>query len=239
MRCSRVECVSEWRLRCKARLIEKLCKKCWANDSQKRQDAMERAVGVRDGASMFTEKEIAAMTEELDKQRTQPQTIYGMYNQRNQFGELIPWTVRSPRELVTLCLHAIGEKDFTIDVPEGISSVDVSLKGRDFQGVSKWKDFDLNFTNPAIEWNGATPELMLADLCEQFNCTHTIKDGKISVHGKDKGEGTWLHWGRRDCKDTVKYVANDTEHVADLSTMPSYCTVCGGEGGTHKIGCKR
>ncbi len=85
--------------------------------------------------------------------------IEGWYNQLDSFGNLIPWTVRSPTELAALCLTKMGESGYAIDMPAGLASpglaVDFFLKA---SGV-----------NPPINWDGIPPAQALQQLCDQFN----------------------------------------------------------------------
>ena len=47
-------------------------------------------------------------------------SISGSYNQLDNRGKLIPWTIRSPVELAQLCIAAMGEKGAKIILPDGL-----------------------------------------------------------------------------------------------------------------------
>ena len=91
--------------------------------------------------------------------------IHGWYNQLDPHGKLIPSTVRSPTELATLCLQAMGVARYTVDMPPGISS-------RDAANIPEFLVSGVNFPpvgiNPPCDWfadNAATALAQLCDLC--------------------------------------------------------------------------
>jgi hypothetical protein len=70
--------------------------------------------------------------------------ISGVYNQPDPHGILYPWSVKRPSELARLCLEAMGETNFMIDVP------DVAL--------------------PPVNWDAANPAQALSSLAESLGC---------------------------------------------------------------------
>ena len=112
--------------------------------------------------------------------------LNGCYNQLDPHGKLIWWTVRSPLELAILCLDAMGETGYEIDMPPGLSSKAARIlltpprvKGRGRPKVGEVvrppEDFlapGTNLpptgTNPPINWEGEVPAQALQRLCDIF-----------------------------------------------------------------------
>lgn len=92
-------------------------------------------------------------------------SISGSYNQYDEHQKLVPWTIRSPTELATLCLDAMGEEGYQIDLPEGLSQAD----GADIDRYL-WagENFPQSQTNPPVVWDYTPPAEALARLCEQY-----------------------------------------------------------------------
>lgn len=92
-------------------------------------------------------------------------TITGCYNQLDPNGKLVPWTVRSPYELCLLCLRAMGETRFVIDMPPGLTSA----VG---QGISDYLVAGSNLpptgVNPPVQWDGENPAQALQRIAELF-----------------------------------------------------------------------
>lgn len=91
--------------------------------------------------------------------------ISGCYNQLDPNGKLIPWMIRSPYELAVLCLQAMGETNYTIDMPAGLSAA-AGQALSNFLGVGQ--NFQATGTNPPIDWECEVPAVALMRLCEQF-----------------------------------------------------------------------
>jgi hypothetical protein len=71
--------------------------------------------------------------------------ITGWYNQRQPNGRLVPHRERSPRQLATRLLEALGETEFDVaDLPNGF--------------------------RPEVQWRGANPAVELDRLCELLGC---------------------------------------------------------------------
>lgn len=96
-------------------------------------------------------------------------TLAGVYNQLDPHNKLVPWTIRSPKELVELCLEAMGERNYSIDVPPGVSGADYADKG-DWFDLGANTPFGAGLVNPFVEWNVETPAQALSRLCGLFNC---------------------------------------------------------------------
>lgn len=91
--------------------------------------------------------------------------ISGSYNQLDPHGKLIPWMIRSPYELAVLCLQAMGETNFSVDMPAGINSA-AGAALSEFAGVGQ--NFPASGTNPPIDWNAEVPAIALQRLCDMF-----------------------------------------------------------------------
>lgn len=104
-------------------------------------------------------------------------TISGAYNQLDDHGKLIPWTIRSPMELVKLCLDAMGEfrvnqllgQNFfntSVDMPPGLDSKVGALAEKlnpPWIGVKPTTG-----TNPPINWVNEKPMYALQQICDLF-----------------------------------------------------------------------
>jgi hypothetical protein len=91
--------------------------------------------------------------------------VNGMYNQLDPFGKLIPWTTRSPRELATLLLMAMGESKYEIDLPDGITRA----QGAAFARILRpGENFPPSGTNPCFNWEAEPPAQALQRLCDIF-----------------------------------------------------------------------
>lgn len=105
--------------------------------------------------------------------------MFGHYNQLDDHGKLIPRTVRSPTQLAALCLAAMGETSFSIDLPAGLayaagggipagSGDDVTI---DFttEYLALGQNLPPSGTNLRVQWgNGITAAQALAQLCARF-----------------------------------------------------------------------
>lgn len=91
--------------------------------------------------------------------------VSGRYNQADDRGKYVPWTLRSPTELAKLCLKAMGETRYEIDMPEGLEQ----LTGSAYQDFLKLgENFPMSKSNPPVSWDYTPPAEALARLCELF-----------------------------------------------------------------------
>ncbi len=91
--------------------------------------------------------------------------IDGVYNDLDDHGKLVPWTIRSPTELAILCLDAMGERDYTIDMPPGIPrAAGADLDRYLFAG----ENFTQSAVNPRTVWDRKPPAEALAALCDLY-----------------------------------------------------------------------
>jgi hypothetical protein len=94
-------------------------------------------------------------------------SIFGEYNRLDNQGKLVPWTIRSPTELATLCLQAMGEENFAINLPPGLpSTVGESID----KYLALGDSFPQTQTNPPTVWTGLPPAQMLAQLADIYGC---------------------------------------------------------------------
>lgn len=106
--------------------------------------------------------------------------ISGWYNQLDPFGKLIPWSIRSPTELALLCLQAMGETIYGIDMPPGLSYPGplVTAPIPNISGV-----------NPPFNWNGEIPAHALQSLADQFGRRVVFDPITNGVYIKRAGDG--------------------------------------------------
>lgn len=89
--------------------------------------------------------------------------LEGVYNQLDPHGKLIPWTVRSPYELAVICLLAMGEFSYFVDMPPGVTKAmgaaesDILRNGVNFPAIG---------VNPCTEWDGGIPANYLQNLLD-------------------------------------------------------------------------
>lgn len=97
-------------------------------------------------------------------------SIFGEYNQLDDHGKLIPWMIRSPEELIRLCLKEMGENNsLLVGVPGGLARQD----GANWvaNGVPPWgvtPSETAGTINPPVVWSGEPPAVALQRLCEQL-----------------------------------------------------------------------
>lgn len=92
--------------------------------------------------------------------------ISGTYNQKDRWGKYLPWTVRTPSQLCALCLEAMGEKNYVIQVPD--------------------------LTLPPIDWQAMPPAHALAALADQLACRVVYRLDTDSVWVVPVGAGLIL-----------------------------------------------
>ncbi len=93
--------------------------------------------------------------------------ISGRYNQLDPRGKLIPWTIRSPYELAELCLKAMGEKNYRIDLPAGLTRAAGQNLNR---FLALGENFPQSLANPPTVWDVIPPAVALARLADQYGC---------------------------------------------------------------------
>lgn len=93
--------------------------------------------------------------------------ISGTYNRLDERGKLVPWTIRSPAELAVLCLDAMGEKRYKINLPPGIKRAD----GKNLERyLLSGENFPQSLTNPPTVWDHTPPAEALARLADYYGC---------------------------------------------------------------------
>lgn len=93
--------------------------------------------------------------------------ITGHYNAKDDRGKLVPWTIRSPRELADICLDALGVKNRTVNLPNGLRRA----WGRELNRYLKLgENFPQSFTNPEVIWTRTPPAEALAQLADMYGC---------------------------------------------------------------------
>jgi hypothetical protein len=113
-------------------------------------------------------------------------SISGAYNQLDQHGKLIPWTIRSPYELAKLCIDQIlGSPSkiakYEIDMPDGLSRAD-GEKHLTLNPI--WLGvIPTTGTNPPINWVAEPPIIALEHLCNKFGRRVVVRlsDNAITI----------------------------------------------------------
>lgn len=91
--------------------------------------------------------------------------VSGAYNLTEVMGKLTPWTIRSPEEMARLCLDAMGETNYLIDLPKGLEKKD----GADLDRYLRaGENFPPSLANPEMVWDYTPPHLALQRLCDFF-----------------------------------------------------------------------
>jgi hypothetical protein len=93
--------------------------------------------------------------------------ISGTYNRMDERGKLVPWTIRSPAELAVLCLDAMGEKRYKINLPAGLKRAD----GKNLERyLLAGENFPQSLPNPPTVWDHTPPAEALARLADYYGC---------------------------------------------------------------------
>jgi hypothetical protein len=89
--------------------------------------------------------------------------IYGSYNQRDADGLIIAATEKTPQQLATLCLQAMGE------TASGVDAIPTAAR-------------------PEVDWVAANPAESLADLLESFGLIVVLQiDGTVAIRQQGVG----------------------------------------------------
>ena len=89
--------------------------------------------------------------------------IYGSYNQRDADGLIITATEKTPQQLATLCLQAMGE------TATGVDAIPTAAR-------------------PEVDWVAANPAESLADLLESFGLIIVLQiDGTVAIRQQGVG----------------------------------------------------
>lgn len=88
------------------------------------------------------------------------------FNARDRRDNLIPWMARTPREMAEYLLKAMGEKNYILDLPDGVSQADLDTRRNQPAPGEKTPE---TRTNPEVFWDGEVPAVALDRLCQQFN----------------------------------------------------------------------
>lgn len=116
--------------------------------------------------------------------------IDGLYNRTDPRGKLIPWSIRSPTELAVLCLEAMGERGYKVDLPPGLPrSIGLNLARYLLLG----ENFPQSVSNPPAEWLAVPPAQALARLADRFGCrvVYSPMSDTVSVVPLGKGITVW------------------------------------------------
>ncbi len=121
--------------------------------------------------------------------------VAGCYNQLDPHAKLNPWTIRSPTELAIALLEAMGEEEYDIDLPDGLTKqVGLNFAGLNppFAGVQP-----VLGTNPPVDWEDGCipPAVALGRLAQQYGRRVVYQWKTDSVAIVKPGEGDPLPRG--------------------------------------------
>jgi hypothetical protein len=113
--------------------------------------------------------------------------IRGSYNQLDPHGKLIPWTIKSPTELAELCLLAMGEDRYDLNLPPGLPS---SIGQGQTAFLPTGTVFPPTGTNPPVDWYATPPAQALQQVAELFGCrvVYRVNDDSILVTPNGRGD---------------------------------------------------
>jgi hypothetical protein len=121
--------------------------------------------------------------------------ISGNYNQKDTRGKLVPWSIRSPTELARLCLRAMGERDFVVDLPPGLpAQAGVNLD----RFLRLGENFPQALSNPQTEWVGVPPAEALARLADRYGRRVVFQPitNRVAILQPGTGRSSWPEaWG--------------------------------------------
>lgn len=123
-------------------------------------------------------------------------TISGEYNLRDQHGFLLPWTVQTPTQLAALCLDAMGEQGYSINLPADYL--------------------------PEVRWDHSNPAHALEQLARDHGAVVVYRLDTDSVQVVRNGEGDDLPGGsqskagpslkNKGRPDTILLTGSPTRH---------------------------
>lgn len=98
--------------------------------------------------------------------------VNGVFNQRDPRGRILFWTLATIPQLMAMCLDAMGEVNYTLNLPTVITNTESVY--------------------PAIEWDAANPAHELTRLCERIGCRVVYRVDTNSVLVTPVGVGAPL-----------------------------------------------
>ena len=89
--------------------------------------------------------------------------IHGCYNQRDPRGKILLWTAKTVPELMELCFAAMGETNYSINIPQVITNTESIY--------------------PAVDWDALNPAFVLQQLAERVGCrvVYQVRQNRILV----------------------------------------------------------
>jgi hypothetical protein len=93
-------------------------------------------------------------------------TINGEYNLKDSRQKLVPWRVKTPTELAELCLKEMGETNYVIDMPKGLTRAEVEQFLDD--SPKPGQETPPTGQNPYVMWEDENAAAALAKLCDQM-----------------------------------------------------------------------
>lgn len=114
--------------------------------------------------------------------------LNGCFNQLAPLGQqhLLPYTVRSPTELAVLCLTAMGETNYDLNLPPGINNPGPFYP---------FPVLNVSGVNPPVNWDGVPPAQALQQLADRCGCRIIYRWSTDSVLITPIGAGVDLPFG--------------------------------------------
>lgn len=148
-------------------------------------------------------------------------------NQLDPNSKFIPWAVASPVEIATRCLQQMGEFNFVIDLPVGLTTA-AALGLKEF--LPTGVNFPPTGVNPPIDWHGAKPMVVLEQLADMFGRVVVYRWREDAVWVVPRGTGGPLPAGSvsSTCPgvdvpkvpDGVAVLGSPTRYQAEFELMP-------------------
>lgn len=112
--------------------------------------------------------------------------LTGHYNAKDDRGKLVPWTIRSPVELVRLCVQALGIKNGDFVLPPGLTRAAGANLDR---YLRLGENFPQSLTNPEVVWEHTPPAVALAQLADLYGCRVIYQPAAARVLVAPLGKG--------------------------------------------------
>lgn len=115
--------------------------------------------------------------------------LNGHYNQKDEHGKLVPWTIRSPKELAAIILAALGIGRGTFHLPDGLRFANAKVIER---FLVRGENFPQSFTNPEVIWNRTPPSEALNQLADFYGLRVVYQPNLRAVSLLTPGRGRVL-----------------------------------------------
>jgi hypothetical protein len=143
--------------------------------------------------------------------------IRGEYNRLDNNGNLVPWTVQSATELAVLCLNQMGETNYKIAFPPGLTHAQAVNTYSNY--LQAGERYPLTLANPYVCWDHIPAAVALQRLADMFGCRVIYDPITDGVFVYPVGYGNTLPYGGTS-------VASASQGV-ESARVPQYVGVTG------------